>query len=65
METSHVGKRAYKVKGLTERGAAQMTFWNKYCPRLRRMSFVLITGQKSGHTRMSCSLKWSDSVKES
>ena len=28
-----MGKRAYKVKGLTERGAAQMTFLNK-CDRL-------------------------------
>ena len=29
VETSHAGKRAYKVKGLTEHGAAQMTFKNK------------------------------------
>ncbi|KAK9827384.1 hypothetical protein WJX81_005044 [Elliptochloris bilobata] len=28
VETSHVGKRAYKVKGLTERGTAHMMFFN-------------------------------------
>ena len=33
VETSHIGKRAYKVKGLTDKGAAEMKFLNKYAQR--------------------------------
>ena len=33
VETKHVGRRAYKVKGLTERGASQMMFFNRRAAR--------------------------------
>ena len=47
VETSHIGKRAYKVKGLTEKGASQMTFFNKCAQRLCASTCFVIAGEKS------------------
>lgn len=58
VETSHIGKRAYKVKGLTDSGAAQMKFLNKCAQRGCAIIWPCIAGWRSCYSRMLCGTKY-------